>query len=107
VFVVSVMCCQVGISATGRLLVQRSPTGCGVSECNREASTMRRPWPIRGCHVMNKEMIGYHEETWSDTLDNVILRVCVCVCVCICIYIHIHTHTYAYMLIPVDARSKP
>jgi hypothetical protein len=38
-----------GISATGRLLVQRSPTGCGVSECNREASTVRRPWPTGGC----------------------------------------------------------
>ena len=36
--VVSVVCCQVGVSASGRLLVQRSPTECGVSECDREAS---------------------------------------------------------------------
>jgi hypothetical protein len=26
------LCCQVEVSATGRSLVQRSPTDCGVSE---------------------------------------------------------------------------
>ena len=31
--VVSVVCCQVGVSATGRSLVQRSPTDCGASLC--------------------------------------------------------------------------
>jgi hypothetical protein len=31
--VVSVVCCQVEVSATGWSLVQRSPTDCGVSEC--------------------------------------------------------------------------
>ena len=40
---VSVVCCQVGVSASGRALVQRSPTECGVSECDRETLTMRRP----------------------------------------------------------------
>ena len=25
-----------------------SPIKCGVSECNRETSTMRGPWPSRG-----------------------------------------------------------
>jgi hypothetical protein len=35
---VSVVCCQVEVSATGWSLVQRSPTECGVSECDREAS---------------------------------------------------------------------
>ena len=29
-------------------LVQRSPTDCGVSECDREASIMRSPWPNMG-----------------------------------------------------------
>jgi len=38
---VSVVCCQVEVSATGRSLFQRSPTDCGVSECDCEASTMR------------------------------------------------------------------
>ena len=32
---VSVVCCQVEVSATGRSLVQRSHTECGVSECDR------------------------------------------------------------------------
>ena len=31
--VVNVVCCQVEVSATGRSLVQRSPSGCGVSLC--------------------------------------------------------------------------
>jgi hypothetical protein len=35
---VSVVCCQVEVSATGWSLVQRSPTDCGVSECDRETS---------------------------------------------------------------------
>jgi hypothetical protein len=39
---VSVVCCQLEVSATGRSLVRRSPTECGVSECNLEASTVRR-----------------------------------------------------------------
>jgi hypothetical protein len=47
--VVSVVCCQVEVSATSWSLVQRSPTECGVSEGDREASIMRRPRPPRGC----------------------------------------------------------
>jgi hypothetical protein len=43
--VVSVVCCQVEVSVSGRSLVQRSPTECGVSECDREASILRSPWP--------------------------------------------------------------
>jgi hypothetical protein len=36
---VSVVCCQVEVSATGWSLVHRSPTDCGVSKvCDREAS---------------------------------------------------------------------
>jgi hypothetical protein len=33
-----VCCCQVEVSATSWSLVQRSPTDCGVFECDREAS---------------------------------------------------------------------
>jgi hypothetical protein len=45
---VSVVCCQVEVSATSWSLVQRSPTECGVSECDREASTKRGgPGPYR------------------------------------------------------------
>jgi hypothetical protein len=36
--VVSVVCSQVEVSATGRSLVQRSPTECGVSESDRGTS---------------------------------------------------------------------
>ena len=44
-----VVCHQVEVSATGRSLVQRNPTDCGVSDCDREASIKRRPWPTGGC----------------------------------------------------------
>ena len=35
---VSVVCCQVEVSASGRSLVQRSPTECGVSVCDDKSS---------------------------------------------------------------------
>jgi hypothetical protein len=39
VSLVSVVCCQVEVSATSWSLVQRNPTECGVSKkCDREAS---------------------------------------------------------------------
>jgi hypothetical protein len=44
------VCCVlsgIGVSATSWSLVQRSPTDCGVSQCDGEASLMRRPWPTR------------------------------------------------------------
>jgi hypothetical protein len=44
---VSVVCCQVEVSATGRSFVQRSPTECAVSERHCKASTMSSPWPTR------------------------------------------------------------
>ena len=51
---VSVVCCQVEVLASGWSLVQRSPTDCGVSEFDREASTMRSPWPTRVCPSIKK-----------------------------------------------------
>ena len=30
---------------------------CRVSECDREASMKRRPWPIRGCCPMGKKTL--------------------------------------------------
>jgi hypothetical protein len=53
--VVSVVCCQIEVSASDWLLVERSPTECGVSECDREASVMRRSWPTRGCCAIGKK----------------------------------------------------
>ena len=51
---VSVMCWQVEVSATGRSLVQRSPTECGVSECDRRTS-YKKPThtkAVEACYVM-------------------------------------------------------
>ena len=44
-FVVSVVCCQAKVSAADRSFIQRGPTAFGVSERDREASIMMRPWP--------------------------------------------------------------
>jgi hypothetical protein len=55
VSLVSVVYCQVEVSASDWSPVQRSPTECGVSECDREASIMRRPWPTRGCCTIKKK----------------------------------------------------
>jgi hypothetical protein len=49
-------CCQVEVFATGRSLFERSRTECGVSECDRETSIMRRPWPTGGCCAMGADM---------------------------------------------------
>ena len=43
---------------SGLSLVQRSPTKCGVSECDNESSIMRRPWPSRGLLCHGKENKG-------------------------------------------------
>ena len=51
------LCCQVEVSASGRSLVQRSPTVCAVSECDREASTMRRLWSIAGRCAAEKKIL--------------------------------------------------
>jgi hypothetical protein len=57
--VACVVCSQVGVSASGRSLVQRSPTECGVSECDSEALLMRRFWPARGLlhHEKKKKFV--------------------------------------------------
>jgi len=44
----SVVCCQVEVSATDWLLVQRSPTGCGASLCVIKKTRMRRLKPATG-----------------------------------------------------------
>ena len=38
----SVACCQVAVSAMGPSLFQRNLTECGVSECDSDASTLRK-----------------------------------------------------------------
>jgi hypothetical protein len=64
---VSAVCCQVEASASDRSFVQSSPTKCGVlSECDREASIMRRPCPTRGCCAM-----GWGETTLKSDLQKI------------------------------------
>jgi hypothetical protein len=72
---VSVLCCQVEVSATGWSLVQRSPTEYGASECDREAWTLRRLWPTRSCRAIGKSISsseyiasksGTGNEEWID-----------------------------------------
>ena len=46
---VSVVCCEVEVSATSWSLFHRSPT-----ECDHESSVMRRPWPTGSCWAMVK-----------------------------------------------------
>jgi len=47
---------HVEVSATGRSLVQRSPTECGVSECVLEISTMRSPRPTKALEPWIKSL---------------------------------------------------
>jgi hypothetical protein len=70
---VSVVCCEVEVSASGWSLVKRSPTECGVSECDHEASIMRRAWPNRGCCAMEKKN---HPDTlfaWAKRWGSVVI----------------------------------
>jgi hypothetical protein len=50
--IVSVLCYQVDVSASGSSLVQRSPNERVVSQYGREASINRWPWPTRRCFTM-------------------------------------------------------
>ena len=56
---VSVVCCQVEVSATGLSLVQRSPNECGVSVCD-QGTSHRRPRPTRDCRPMGKKNTHNH-----------------------------------------------
>ena len=58
---VSVECCHVEVSASGCSLVQKSSTKRGVSECDHEASKMRRHWPTRGCNAMDIWIALHHK----------------------------------------------
>ena len=53
-----VVWCRVEVSASGWSLVQRNSTECGVSECDRDASIMRRTWLTRGWRATEKQGAG-------------------------------------------------
>jgi hypothetical protein len=73
---VSAVFCQVEVSATNRSLVQSSFTKCGVSECDLEASIMRRPWPTRGCWAMGvKSHLRGYKRTFLCFLQEIYLQI--------------------------------
>jgi len=51
--------CQVQVPATGRSLVQRGPTECGVSKCDLETSAMMRLRPTRAVKPRKKERVSF------------------------------------------------
>ena len=65
---VNVVCCQVEVSASGWSLVQKSPTECDVSECDRETSTMRRLRPTMATKSRRK-LYRYRRPQQFNTSD--------------------------------------
>ena len=51
---ISCGCFQEAVSATDRSFAQRNTIECGVSECDSEASIMRRLWSTRNCCAIKK-----------------------------------------------------
>jgi hypothetical protein len=72
----SLLICHVEVSASGWLPVQRNLPNVVCLECDCVVSTVRRPWPKRGCRVMEKrnpiksvkrrELMTGHEQEWTD-----------------------------------------
>jgi hypothetical protein len=75
---VIVVCCQVEVSATGWSLVNRSPTDCSVSKCDREASITRRPWPTRVCEAVKKNIFRAHAITSSFSVVHLTMLLTYC-----------------------------
>ena len=79
--VVNVVCYQVEAYVSGWSLVQRSPTECGVSECDRETSTVRRPCLTRDYCAIKKLPDGCF--LWAETCScdwDVIKEFCLIIC---------------------------
>ena len=51
---VSVVCCHVEVSATGRSLLQRSPIECGMSECDLQTSTTNSVLPTGAANPLKQ-----------------------------------------------------
>jgi len=66
--VVSVVCCQVEVSATNRSLIQRSPTQCVVPECKREASTMSSTWLRARKFKWGSTVHKWSDVGWTDVI---------------------------------------
>jgi len=48
----------------GLIIRLEDPTKCDVSECDRKASIMRRPWPTGSCCDMEKIVFTVHENLY-------------------------------------------
>jgi hypothetical protein len=72
VSLLSVVCCQLQVSSSGWSPVQRSPTDCGVSECDREASIMKKPWSIKGCCKTGRRKLFPYFALWHSANDKVV-----------------------------------
>jgi hypothetical protein len=55
---VSVVCFQIEVSVSGRSLVRRSPTECGVSECDLGTSTVRMPRSTRSVETRKQQRVA-------------------------------------------------
>jgi hypothetical protein len=51
----------------GLMTRSESPSDCGASECDREVSIMKRPWPTRGAVA-----------PWKKKIDIFYLVLCIC-----------------------------
>jgi hypothetical protein len=98
---VSVVCWQAEISASGSSFAQRSPTACGVSVCDCEASIMMRPWLTRAgltnlwptCPIWHTAfVVPVFFNLFCLTSLSKLWRTYVCVCVCVCVYIYLYIY---------------
>jgi hypothetical protein len=48
----SVVCCHMGVLSQANHSSRVGLQECGASECNREATVIRGPWPTRGCYAI-------------------------------------------------------
>ena len=69
---------EVEVSATILSTVRMSPIECVVSECNREASTMRGPWPSRGFCTMGRGENRRGSNSFTDSPIPVALPIYYC-----------------------------
>jgi hypothetical protein len=51
-----------------------------VSECDREASTVRRPWPTRAVEPLKKRSICYFQTVLNESVNDFDIAPCSCVC---------------------------
>ena len=74
-FVVSVVCCHVQVSATDWSLVQRNPTDCGASLCVIKKSRTREGYsPARGLQNTNPQRVVAPVEKKSFSVNRTFAR---------------------------------